>query len=69
MIQQTIDAKKADFSESELAVLYPQIKKFIVENKRYPNKNADDELESEYAYALAKIRDLKMRRDAANGRK
>lgn len=69
LIQQTIDAKKADFSESELAVLYPQIKKFIVENKRYPNKNADDELESEYAYALAKIRDLKMRRDAANGRK
>ncbi len=69
LIQQTIDAKKADFSESELAVLYPQIKKFIVENKRYPNKDADDELESEYAYALAKIRDLKMRRDAANGRK
>lgn len=68
LIQQTIDAKKADFSESELAVLYPQIKQFIVENKRYPNKESDDELECKYAYALAKIRDLKMRRDAQNGR-
>ena len=68
LIQQTIDAKKVDFSESELAILYPQIKEFVAENKRYPDKESDDELEVKYAYALAKIRDLKMRRSATNGR-
>ena len=68
MIQQTIDAKKVDFSESELAILYPQIKEFVAKNKRYPDKESDDELEVKYAYALAKIRDLKMRRNATNGR-
>lgn len=31
-------------------------------------KESDDELGCKYAYALAKIRDLKMRRDAQNGR-
>lgn len=68
LIQQTIDAKKVDFSESELAILYPQIKEFVAKNKRYPDKESDDELEVKYAYALAKIRDLKMRRNATNGR-
>lgn len=67
LIQQTIDAKKADFTESELVVLYPQIKKFIVTNKRYPDKESNDELEVTYAYALIKIADLISRRKANEG--
>ncbi|SUN56870.1 DNA helicase [Streptococcus equinus] len=68
LIQQTIDAKKADISVEELPVLYPQIKRFIADNKRYPSKESSDELEVKYAYALAKLRDLRMRRNARNGK-
>lgn len=65
LIQQTIDAKKADFTEKELAVLYPQIKKFIVDhNGEYPSKDSNDELEVKYAYALAKILNLRARKKA-----
>ena len=65
LIQQTIDSKKADFTEQELAVLYPQIKQFILDhNGEYPSKDSNDELEVKYAYALAKLRDLRARRKA-----
>lgn len=68
LIQQTIDSKKSDISEEELMVLVPQIKQFILENKRYPEKDAADELEVKYFYALAKLRDLKARRETNNGK-
>lgn len=59
IIQQTIDSHKADLSDDELVVLYPKIKQFIHDNKRYPQKDSNDSLESKCAYALAKIRVLK----------
>lgn len=69
LVQQTIDSKKADISDDELVILWPQIKKFIADNGgRLPNKDSNDELEVKYAYALARIRDLKMRGKAKDGR-
>ena len=46
-------------------MLYPQIKQFILDhNGEYPSKDSNDELEVKYAYALAKLRDLRARRKA-----
>ncbi|MCL8205951.1 DEAD/DEAH box helicase family protein [Ligilactobacillus agilis] len=67
LIQQTIDSKKSDIPDDELVILYPKIKQFILEHNRYPSRDSNDELEVKYAYALARIRDLKMRKGAKNG--
>lgn len=63
LIQQSIDSKKANISDEELVILYPKIKEFIANNERLPEKNAADELEVKYAYALAKLRDMRARRE------
>ncbi|WEV56241.1 hypothetical protein [Ligilactobacillus acidipiscis] len=44
-------------------ILYPKIKEFIANNERLPEKNATDELEVKYAYALAQLRDMRARRE------
>ena len=66
LIQQTIDAKKADISDDELIVLYPKIKEFIANNQKYPQKDSSNVMEVKYAYALAKINILR-KRNAQNG--
>ena len=67
-IQQSIDATKAEFSDEELYVIYPKIKEWVLENHRTPSKDSNDEIEVRYAYALAKLRDLKARKKAQNGK-
>ncbi|WP_180870211.1 hypothetical protein [Lactobacillus sp. 3B(2020)] len=53
-----------------MAILYPQIKQFILDhNGQYPSKESNDDLEVKYAYALAKLRDLRARRKAAENGK
>lgn len=66
-IQQSIDATKSEFSEEELYVIYPKIKEWVLANHRKPSKDSNDEIEVRYAYALAKLRDLKARKKAQNG--
>lgn len=61
-IEQTIDAKKYDFSDEELVYLYNKIKEFVSQNNREPDKNSNDELEVRMAYALKRLRDMQARR-------
>lgn len=57
------DAKKYDFTEEDLKVLYPQIKQFKQSHNRSPEKNPDDEYETKLYYALVKLVELKRERD------
>ena len=57
------DAKKYDFTEEDLKVLYPQIKQFKQSHNRSPEKNPDDEYETKLYYALVKLVELRRERD------
>ena len=57
------DAKKYDFTEEDLKILYPQIKQFKQSHNRSPEKNPDDEYETKLYYALVKLVELKRERD------
>lgn len=58
-IQNSIDALKIDFDNDELIYLAPKIQTFVKENGKLPDKNSTDSMEQRYAYALAKLRELK----------
>lgn len=57
------DAKKYDFSEEDLKILYPQIKQFKKSHNRNPEKNQDDEYETKLYYARVQLLKLKQERD------
>jgi len=57
------DAKKYDFTEEDLKILYPQIKQFKQSHNRSPEKNPDDEYETKLYYALVKLVELRWERD------
>lgn len=59
------DAKKYDFTEEDLKILYPQIKQFKQSHNRSPEKNPDDEYETKLYYALVKL--VELRRERENG--
>lgn len=57
------DAKKYDFTEEDLKILYPQIKQFKQSHNRSPEKNPDDKYETKLYYALVKLVELRRERD------
>ena len=57
------DAKKYDFTEEDLKILYPKIKQFKQSHNRSPEKNPDDEYETKLYYALVKLVELRRERD------
>lgn len=57
------DAKKYDFTEEDLKILYPQIKQFKQSHNRNPEKNQDDEYETKLYYARVQLLKLKQERD------
>ena len=57
------DAKKYDFTEEDLKILYPQIKQFKQSHNRNPEKNQDDEYETKLYYARVQLPKLKQERD------
>ena len=57
------DAKKYDFTEEDLKILYPQIKQFKQSHNRSPEKNQDDEYETKLYYALVKLVELRQERE------
>lgn len=67
IIERSIDAKKYDFSDDELVQLYKNAKIFYEKNGKLPSKESNNEEEVRMAYALAKISDLKARKENQNG--
>lgn len=63
LIERSIDAKKYDFTDEELVQLYKNAKQFVTEHGRRPDKNSNNEEEVRMAYALAKLADLRARRN------
>ena len=63
LIERSIDAKKYDFTEDELVQLYKNAKAFTIANGHLPSKESSNEEEVRMAYALAKIEDLRVRRN------
>lgn len=66
LIERSIDAKKYDFTDEELVQLYKNAKQFVAEHGRRPDKNSNNEEEVRMAYALAKLVDLRARRNQEN---
>jgi len=58
IISKAFDGKKYDFSEEELKLLYPQIKRFQAVKGRKPDKASGDEEEKRLAFALARLAHL-----------
>lgn len=67
VIQNTIDANKYSFDEDELVYLASKILQFKKENGRLPNKQSNDDMEVRYAFALAKLKELQVKRGRNNG--
>lgn len=67
VIQNTIDANKYSFDEGELVYLASKILQFKKENGRLPNKQSNDDMEVRYAFALAKLKELQVKRGRNNG--
>lgn len=63
IIERSIDAKKYDFSDEELMQLFMNAKVFAEKTGRRPDKNSNNEEEVRMAYALAKLSDMKARRN------
>ena len=63
LIERSIDAKKYDFSDEELMQLFMNAKQFVSETGHRPDKNSNNEEEVRMAYALAKLSDMKARRN------
>ncbi|WP_127058640.1 DEAD/DEAH box helicase [Veillonella ratti] len=59
LISRAFDAKKFEFTNDELRMLYPQIKEFQREKGRAPRRDAQDLDEQRLYYALAKLAQLK----------
>lgn len=63
VIERSIDAHKYDFTDDELVQLYKNAKLFVMKTGQRPSKESNNEEEVRMAYALAKIADLRARRD------
>lgn len=63
IIERSIDAKKYDFSDEELMQLFMNAKVFVEKTGRRPDKNSNNEEEVRMAYALAKLSDMRARRN------
>lgn len=66
LIQDYMDGQKMEFSEEELLILYPQIKQFLKENGRHPDKSSHDKYEQRLAYALLQLSQLKLKMENGN---
>lgn len=66
LIQDYMDGQKMEFSEEELLILYPQIKQFLNENGRHPNKSSNDKYEQRLAYALLQLSQMKLKMESGN---
>lgn len=66
LIQDYMDGQKMEFSEEELLILYPQIKQFLNENGRYPDKSSNDTYEQILAYALLQLSQMKLKMENGN---
>ena len=66
LIQDYMDGQKMEFSEEELLILYPQIKQFLNENGRHPDKSSNDKYEQRLAYALLQLSQMKLKMESGN---
>lgn len=66
LIQDYMDGQKMEFSEEELLILYPQIKQFLNENGRHPEKSSNDKYEQRLAYALLQLSQMKLKMENGN---
>jgi superfamily II DNA or RNA helicase len=66
VIERSIDAKKYEFTDEELVQLYKNAKRFVAKHGKRPDKNSNNEEEVRMAYALAKLADLRARRNQEN---
>ena len=66
LIQDYMDGQKMEFSEEELLILYPQIKQFLKENGRHPEKSSNDKYEQRLAYALLQLSQMKLKMESGN---
>ena len=66
LIQDYMDGQKMEFSEEELLILYPQIKQFLNENGRHPDKSSHDKYEQRLAYALLQLSQMKLKMESGN---
>ena len=66
LIQDYMDGQKMEFSEEELLILYPQIKQFLNENGRHPNKSSNDKYEQRLAYALLQLSQMKLKMESGD---
>lgn len=66
LIQDYMDGQKMEFSEEELLILYPQIKQFLKENGRHPDKSSHDKYEQRLAYALLQLSQMKLKMESGN---
>ena len=66
LIQDYMDGQKMEFSEEELLILYPQIKQFLNENGRHPDKSSNDTYEQRLAYALLQLSQMKLKMENGN---
>lgn len=66
LIQDYMDGQKMEFSEEELLILYPQIKQFLNENGRHPEKSSNDQYEQRLAYALLQLSQMKLKMESGN---
>ena len=66
LIQDYMDGQKMEFSEEELLILYPQIKQFLKENGRHPDKSSHDNYEQRLAYALLHLSQMKLKMESGN---
>lgn len=66
LIQDYMDGQKMEFSEEELLILYPQIKQFLKENGRHPDKSSNDTYEQRLAYALLQLSQMKLKMENDN---
>lgn len=63
LISRVFDAKKFEFTNDELRILYPQIKSFQQEYGRSPRRDSKNLEEVRLYYALAKLAQLKQERN------
>ena len=62
-IQDYISSNKYEFTEKQLVQAFNQSKIFEAENGRNPDKNSKDEGERYLAFALIKLREIKLERE------
>ena len=63
LIARAFDAKKFEFTNEELRMLYPQIKTFQQQHGRSPERNSSDVEEQRLYYALAKLAQMRQERN------